>query len=186
MNYYEEDNFILLRIFILIILSIIRGRYFKWIFNYSLKFIFLFKAIKLLIIYLLVIRIFIMIFIILNLNYFKNIIFFNYINSYIWFIRLFTLNLFNLKILNLSFNLNKYFDKGWIEWIFIKNLNNLLKFLMNYLLKFQFNYFKFLIFFFIFFILLLFLVYLNSLNFRVWYWRYQGNCEFLNNFLIGI
>jgi NADH-ubiquinone oxidoreductase chain 5 len=29
MNYYEEDNFILLRIFILIILSIIRGRYFK-------------------------------------------------------------------------------------------------------------------------------------------------------------
>nr|YP_010586570.1 NADH dehydrogenase subunit 5 [Setodes brevicaudatus]UZZ44384.1 NADH dehydrogenase subunit 5 [Setodes brevicaudatus] len=157
MNYVEEDYFMFVSMFFMMMLSVMFGSYFKWMMNYSLNFIYLYIYMKLMVVYLMVLSSVFMIYLMFNMFYFKNMIMINYLNSYMWFLSVFTLNLVNFKFLKLSFNFNKYLDKGWIEYIFVKNLNDLFKLFMNILMLIQFNLMMIMIFFFFVFILLIYL-----------------------------
>nr|YP_010586583.1 NADH dehydrogenase subunit 5 [Setodes iuppiter]UZZ44397.1 NADH dehydrogenase subunit 5 [Setodes iuppiter] len=157
MNYFEEDYFMCVSMFFMMMMSVGFGSFFKWMMNYSLNFIYLYIYMKLTVFYLMILSMSFMIYFMFNKFYFKNMVLINYMNSYMWFLSIFTLNLINFKFLKLSFNFNKYLDKGWIEYIFINNLNNLFKLFMNILLMIQFNLMMIMIFFIFMFILLVYL-----------------------------
>lgn len=172
----KEDNIINFSIIILMILRIIIGRILWWIFLCDYYFSYINIRVKLLTIGICIFGVLITIIIKWCCCWYC----FDYLKFYllryflgsIWFLNYLLKIIY--KPLN-KFRENVYrVDKSWVEYsgrLTIKII------LLNYI-KFNLNLFNMYIFIFMFiliYIILYFIIYLNSLKFKVWYWRYQDN-----------
>nr|YP_010586427.1 NADH dehydrogenase subunit 5 [Oecetis caucula]UZZ44215.1 NADH dehydrogenase subunit 5 [Oecetis caucula] len=158
-EFHDEDFYMVLGMMFLMVLSILSGSILKWSFNFTLKFVYLWKMMKFLILYLMILGV---ILLMLIMNYYDkllNYLYLFYYQNYMWFLSGLTVGIFNFWMLKLGYLVLKYLDKGWIEYLFKYTMFNFVKFTMNNLLVSFKSFMKIYLFIFILFIFMIILCY---------------------------
>nr|QLY90078.1 NADH dehydrogenase subunit 5 [Ylodes simulans] len=165
MMFHDEDYFMLWGMFGLTMMSIFSGSCLKWLLGYSIKFIYLKKILKFMVIYFLLLGIFMSLIFLINYKMLKTFMFIFFFNNFMWFLSLITVFSMNFYVLTLGKFVIKVLDMGWSEYLIKLNILMNFNLLMNLFLKGQKNLVKSFLLIFIMFIFFLYLVfYLNNLN----------------------
>nr|YP_010586089.1 NADH dehydrogenase subunit 5 [Ceraclea indistincta]UZZ43825.1 NADH dehydrogenase subunit 5 [Ceraclea indistincta] len=152
MMFHEEDYFMLIGIFVLTSMSVFMGSVLKWLLNYTVNFIYLYKFMKLMVIYMLLLGLLITLILLNNYYKLKKFFLLFYFNNYMWFLSMMSVYLMNYYFLLSGQKIIKLFDMGWIEVFFKMSLLNIFSVIMKYLMIMQKNSVKIFLMIFIMFI----------------------------------
>nr|UJG45456.1 NADH dehydrogenase subunit 5 [Ceraclea annulicornis] len=139
MIFHEEDYFMLIGIFVLTSMSIFMGSVLKWLLNYTVNFIYLYKFMKLMVIYMLLLGLMTVGILLINYYKLKKFLLMFYFNNYMWFLSVISVYLMNYYFLVGGQKIIKIFDMGWNEVFFKMSLLNIFEVIMKYLIIMQKN-----------------------------------------------
>nr|YP_010586622.1 NADH dehydrogenase subunit 5 [Triaenodes qinglingensis]UZZ44436.1 NADH dehydrogenase subunit 5 [Triaenodes qinglingensis] len=159
MSFHDEDKYMNVGMFGLMFMSIISGASLKWLLSYTIKFVYLKKIMKFMVLYFMFLGLVISIVMLLYYKVFKDTIFLFFFSNYMWFLSVITVFLLNYRVMSVGKMVVKFLDSGWSEYMVKLNLLMNFNILMELFLNFQKNMIKSFMLMFVMFIFFVYLVF---------------------------
>nr|YP_010585985.1 NADH dehydrogenase subunit 5 [Adicella ragma]UZZ43721.1 NADH dehydrogenase subunit 5 [Adicella ragma] len=159
MEFHDEDKFMLKGMIILSLMSVVMGSSLKWLMLFSMKFIYLVKLMKFMVIYFLSLGSVLIYLMMLKYYILKKMMFYYCYSNYMWFLSILSVYGLNLYFLKLGHIFIKVMDFGWSEYLIKLNILNSFNMLMKVFLGFQKNIMKVILKLFLMMIIIIFVFY---------------------------